>query len=93
MCVLQVLEDLIEEDDHVADTWHLLALAYYSGRQFSEAAEVLAKGQALIQALGAGPEDELFSAFEELAAVIQEAMQQQEQGQGGGPQQQAEAAQ
>ena len=55
----KVLEGLIEEDDRVPDAWHLLALAYYSGHQYVEAAEVLAKGQTLLAKLGAGPEDEI----------------------------------
>ncbi|GFR51970.1 hypothetical protein Agub_g14496, partial [Astrephomene gubernaculifera] len=45
---IDVLEGLIEEDDRVPETWHLLALAYYSGHQYGEAAEVLGRGQALL---------------------------------------------
>eukprot|EP00198_Chlamydomonas_reinhardtii_P010661 XP_001699998.1 hypothetical protein CHLREDRAFT_166839 [Chlamydomonas reinhardtii] len=71
---LEVLEGLIEEDDRVPDAWHLLALAYYSGHQYVEAAEVLAKGQALLAKLGAGPEDEITQEFAELDSVIKEAM-------------------
>ncbi|PNW86960.1 hypothetical protein CHLRE_02g103050v5 [Chlamydomonas reinhardtii] len=71
---IDVLEGLIEEDDRVPDAWHLLALAYYSGHQYVEAAEVLAKGQALLAKLGAGPEDEITQEFAELDSVIKEAM-------------------
>ncbi|GIL82282.1 hypothetical protein Vretimale_7247 [Volvox reticuliferus] len=81
---IDVLEGLIEEDDRVPDAWHLLALSYYSGHQYSEAAAVLAKGQALLTSLGAGPGDEITGIFADLESAIQEAMaleqQQQQQG-------------
>jgi hypothetical protein len=54
-----VLEGLIEEDDRVPEAWHLLALSYYSGHQYGEAAAVLAKGQALLTSLGVEPGDEM----------------------------------
>lgn len=76
---VQVLEGLIEEDDRVPDAWHLLALAYYSGHQYSEAAEVLEKGKALLQAMGAGPEDGITQVFGELESAIREALAMQEQ--------------
>ncbi|KAG2454618.1 hypothetical protein HYH02_000459 [Chlamydomonas schloesseri] len=71
---IDVLEGLIEEDDRVPDAWHLLALAYYSGHQYAEAAEVLAKGQALLAKLGAGPEDEITQEFADLESAIKEAI-------------------
>ncbi|KAG2484624.1 hypothetical protein HYH03_016578 [Edaphochlamys debaryana] len=71
---IDVLEGLIEEDDRVPDAWHLLALAYYSGHQYSEAAEVLAKGQALLKAMGAGPEDDITHVFSDLESAIKEAL-------------------
>ncbi|GLI63511.1 hypothetical protein VaNZ11_006496 [Volvox africanus] len=81
---IDVLEGLIEEDDRVPDAWHLLALSYYSGHQYSEAAAVLAKGQALLTSLGAGPGDEITGTFADLESAIQEALalEQQHQQQG-----------
>ncbi|GLC46815.1 hypothetical protein PLESTB_001800400 [Pleodorina starrii] len=86
---IDVLEGLIEEDDRVPDAWHLLALSYYSGHQYSEAAAVLAKGQALLATLGAGPGDEITEVFADLESAIKEAMalEQQHQHQQGEQQQ------
>ncbi|GIL67164.1 hypothetical protein Vafri_20615 [Volvox africanus] len=79
---IDVLEGLIEEDDRVPDAWHLLALSYYSGHQYSEAAAVLAKGQALLTSLGAGPGDEITGIFADLESAIQEALALEHQQQG-----------
>ncbi|PNH10286.1 hypothetical protein TSOC_003020 [Tetrabaena socialis] len=76
---------LVEEDDRVPDAWHLLALAYYSGHQYAEAAEVLAKGQALLKAMGAGPKDEITQVFADLQSAIKEALELAQPGQQGGP--------
>lgn len=74
----QVLEDLIEEDDSNPDVWHLLALAYYSGHQYEEATETLAKGQTLLTKLGVGQEEDIAVSMTDLAAAIAEAVQQQQ---------------
>ncbi|PNH10263.1 hypothetical protein TSOC_003022 [Tetrabaena socialis] len=75
----------VQEDDRVPDAWHLLALAYYSGHQYAEAAEVLAKGQALLKAMGAGPKDEITQVFADLQSAIKEALELAQPGQQGGP--------
>jgi hypothetical protein len=68
-----VLEDLIAENDSVADVWHLLGLSYYSGGMLTEAAEVCKAGMQLLQKQRVGPEEDIMASFRDLESAIQEA--------------------
>ncbi|KAF8071059.1 SPBC16D10.01c [Scenedesmus sp. PABB004] len=70
---VQVLEDLVAENDSVADVWHLLGLAYYSGGALEEAEEAASTGAALLAKAGVGEDDDMVAAFVDLQSAIAEA--------------------
>ena len=76
----QVLEDMLAENDSVAEVWHLLALAYYSGGHLEEAAEVLEHGVKLMRSQGVSEEEELALSFDDLQSAIAEAQKLEEGG-------------
>ena len=51
---MQVLEQLLAENDSVAEAWYLLALAHYGGGAFHDAAVALQEGRALLRRRGGG---------------------------------------
>ena len=51
---MDVLEELLEERDDVADVWHLLALANHGCCEFDRALEMLDRAESLYARGGAG---------------------------------------
>lgn len=70
---MQILEELLFENDSVSHTWYLLALAYYGGGCFDEAAETLEHGCKLLDAQDAEEEARLL--WDELRERIVEGQQ------------------
>jgi hypothetical protein len=60
---LQVLQDLIEEDERVLETWYLFAMCLHAGGEHGEAASAVERGQALAKTLGMPADDPLVLAF------------------------------
>jgi hypothetical protein len=60
---LQVLQDLIEEDERVIETWYLFAMCLHAGGEHGEAASAVERGQALANTLGMPADDPLVLAF------------------------------
>ena len=60
---LQVLQDLVEEDERVLETWYLFAMCLHAGGEHGEAASAVERGQALAQTLGMPADDPLVLAF------------------------------
>jgi hypothetical protein len=60
---LQVLQDLIEEDERVIETWYLFAMCLHAGGEHGEAASAVERGQALAKTLGMPADDPLVLAF------------------------------
>jgi len=58
-----VLQDLIEEDDRVIETWYLFAMCLHAGGEHGDASDAVERGQALAKALGMPPDDPLVLAF------------------------------
>lgn len=58
-----MLQDLIEEDERVLETWYLFAICLHAGGEHSEAASAVERGQALAKTLGMPADDPLVLAF------------------------------
>lgn len=70
----EVLQDLIEEDDRVIETWYLFAMCLHAGGEHAEAASAVERGQALAKTLGMPADDPLVLAFADTRAHIEKAL-------------------